>query len=376
MGDLGTAGRPRSRALGGRRVLLRRNVRPAAGGGPPRPVPHVHRHVRGSGPDPRRLVRRTVAAAFHGNEAAFAAGRPPARDALPAAVRIRRVRRRRSAGRRSSRRAAVAAAARSAGMSVTLRELPGEHSWAVWRAAFPRRSHGSPPDGARTVTAADRLPDGAHTGRDACAAHPVTLGRPGRTSASGPRDPEPADRPLPRPAPRGRRRGRPSAVRLLTSASGAPTPPPTPGRPLGDPAGAGPAERRLGSRPALVALVAGQVLGHRTRARRRSRPAGPATCGPGNCPGWSSSARCPACWPSPDSRRHASPALWRRRVRLPVSIILVALVLYSGTAGDVVRLIGWLLGLRPARSSTGAGTRRDRHFSRREAGRWSRWWSR
>ena len=34
----------------------------------------------------------------------------------------------------------------------------------------------------------------------------------------------------------------------------------------------------------------------------------------------------------------AMPALWRRRLRLSVSIILLALVLYSGTAGDVVRL--------------------------------------
>src|SRR5919202_1008914 len=40
-----------------------------------------------------------------------------------------------------------------------------------------------------------------------------------------------------------------------------------------------------------------------------------------------------------------APALWRRRARLTLTITLTALVLYSGIAGDVVRLCGWLLGL-------------------------------
>jgi lysylphosphatidylglycerol synthetase-like protein (DUF2156 family) len=40
-----------------------------------------------------------------------------------------------------------------------------------------------------------------------------------------------------------------------------------------------------------------------------------------------------------------TPAPWRRRLRLSISITLVALLLYSGTTGDVVRLSGWLLGL-------------------------------
>jgi phosphatidylglycerol lysyltransferase len=39
------------------------------------------------------------------------------------------------------------------------------------------------------------------------------------------------------------------------------------------------------------------------------------------------------------------PALWRRRVRLTLSIALLALILYSGTAADVLRLSGWILGL-------------------------------
>jgi lysylphosphatidylglycerol synthetase-like protein (DUF2156 family) len=62
-----------------------------------------------------------------------------------------------------------------------------------------------------------------------------------------------------------------------------------------------------------------------------------------------------------------APSLWRRRVRLAVSIILVALVLYSGTVGDVLCLTGWLLGL-----TAGALLRRRRvapvaaHPSRRE----------
>ena len=38
-------------------------------------------------------------------------------------------------------------------------------------------------------------------------------------------------------------------------------------------------------------------------------------------------------------------ALWRRRLRLSVSITLAALLLYSGTTGDVVRLSGWVVGL-------------------------------
>src|SRR6476660_6741839 len=54
MGRLRTPGRPRDDALGGRRVLLRRNVRPPAGGRSPRAVPHVHRHVGAAGAHPRR----------------------------------------------------------------------------------------------------------------------------------------------------------------------------------------------------------------------------------------------------------------------------------------------------------------------------------
>jgi lysylphosphatidylglycerol synthetase-like protein (DUF2156 family) len=63
-----------------------------------------------------------------------------------------------------------------------------------------------------------------------------------------------------------------------------------------------------------------------------------------------------------------TPALWRRRLRLSVSITLVALLLYSGTTADVVRLSGWSLGLaaglllRPVGRRVGA-----LHFTRRES---------
>jgi phosphatidylglycerol lysyltransferase len=61
-------------------------------------------------------------------------------------------------------------------------------------------------------------------------------------------------------------------------------------------------------------------------------------------------------------------ALWRRRLRLSVSITLIALLLYSGTTGDVVRLCGWFLGLaaglllRPVDGRAGPV-----HFTRRES---------
>ncbi len=69
------AGRPRSAVLGGRRIVLRRNVFAAVGDQPSRGVPDVPRPVRSGGADARRppTDRRQ---AFGGDEAAFVAVNP------------------------------------------------------------------------------------------------------------------------------------------------------------------------------------------------------------------------------------------------------------------------------------------------------------
>ena len=107
----------------------------------------------------------------------------------------------------------------------------------------------------------------------------------------------------------------------------------------------GPAERRLGSRTTGIALLAGQVAG--TAAALLLIRAVAAT---GDAWGHELSAMLvvgPFAGLLAVAGLHtaAMPALWRRRVRLALSISLLALVLYSGTAGDVVRMAAWLLGL-------------------------------
>jgi phosphatidylglycerol lysyltransferase len=107
----------------------------------------------------------------------------------------------------------------------------------------------------------------------------------------------------------------------------------------------GPAEHRLGSRLALAAVVVGQVLG---LAAGLATIAGLASLGDV----WAREISAmvvlgpfPGLLAAVGLATARLPALWRRRVRLLLSIVLGALVLYSGTAGDVVRLSGWLVGL-------------------------------
>jgi phosphatidylglycerol lysyltransferase len=128
-----------------------------------------------------------------------------------------------------------------------------------------------------------------------------------------------------------------------------------------------PAERQLGSRVALVGLLAGQVLGVAigvsvigalARAGDAWAQAISDTVVIGPFPGLLAVAGLATA---------RAPALWRRRLRLLLTVILLALVLYSGTAPDVVRLSGWLLGL----TAGGLLRRREHapaapHLSRRE----------
>jgi phosphatidylglycerol lysyltransferase len=111
----------------------------------------------------------------------------------------------------------------------------------------------------------------------------------------------------------------------------------------------GPAERRLGSRTALAGLVLGHVLG------TAAALAGIATLAAAGS-AWALELRSMVVV-GPYAGLLAvaglatarTPALWRRRVRLALTITLVALVLYSGTAGDVVRLTSWCAGLAAGR---------------------------
>lgn len=129
----------------------------------------------------------------------------------------------------------------------------------------------------------------------------------------------------------------------------------------------GAAERRLGSRITAAALVLGHVLGTAVglSAIWALRQAGDiwarqvstmAVLGP--LPGVLAAAGMASA---------SASTLWRRRLRLSTSILLVALVLYSGTAGDVVRLAAWLLGLLAGRLVRAADEAADSwHPSRRE----------
>jgi S-formylglutathione hydrolase FrmB len=81
----------------------------------------------------------TVAAAFHGNDAAYAAQDPltelaSRREGGSAGYLV--VGAQDPAYQPQAR--AVAAAATAAGMSVTLTQLPGGHDWSVWAAGFDR----------------------------------------------------------------------------------------------------------------------------------------------------------------------------------------------------------------------------------------------
>ena len=107
----------------------------------------------------------------------------------------------------------------------------------------------------------------------------------------------------------------------------------------------GPAERRLGSRTTLVGLVSGQALGTAAGLALIA-----ALRGTGDVWARELSAAV-VVGPLPGVLAVAglasarTPAPWQRRLRLSFSIALVALLLYSGTTGDVVRLTGWLVGL-------------------------------
>jgi len=107
----------------------------------------------------------------------------------------------------------------------------------------------------------------------------------------------------------------------------------------------GPAERRMGTGRTGIALLGGQVLGtglgllvirvvSATGDVWARELSGMLVVGPFAgllaVAGWHSAAMS---------------ALWRRRLQLSLSIVLLALLLYSGATGDVVRLSAWLLGV-------------------------------
>jgi phosphatidylglycerol lysyltransferase len=107
----------------------------------------------------------------------------------------------------------------------------------------------------------------------------------------------------------------------------------------------GPAERRLGSRGAGAVLVAGQIAGTAVglalvRAVAATGDVWARELSTMLVVGPFAGLLAVAGWHSA-----AMPALWRRRMRLSLSIILLALILYSGSAGDVVRMSAWLLGI-------------------------------
>ena len=127
-------------------------------------------------------------------------------------------------------------------------------------------------------------------------------------------------------------------------------------------------ERRFGSRFTLVALVGGQVGGTAVAlaliewlsatdnewVEQLSRMA---VTGP---------------WPGMLAVLGLAsgriPALWRRRIRVTVSIVLTAAVLYVGTTTDVVQLAAWLTGLTVgALWRTPGSAAPATHVTRREA---------
>jgi lysylphosphatidylglycerol synthetase-like protein (DUF2156 family) len=106
-----------------------------------------------------------------------------------------------------------------------------------------------------------------------------------------------------------------------------------------------PAERQLGSRLALVGLLTGQVLATALGVWVIGALAGAGDAWAQELSDTVVLGPFPGLLAVAGLATARAPALWRRRVRLLLTISLGALVLYSGTAGDVVRLSGWLLGL-------------------------------
>lgn len=127
-------------------------------------------------------------------------------------------------------------------------------------------------------------------------------------------------------------------------------------------------ERRLGGRTTLIAFLSGQVAGTAVAlaAIRWFTATGDewvhqlsrmAVTGP-----W------PGLLAVVGLASGRIPALWRRRVRVAVSIVLSAAVLYVGTTADVVQLTAWLGGLTAGslvRPPGAAG--KPGHVTRREA---------
>ena len=107
----------------------------------------------------------------------------------------------------------------------------------------------------------------------------------------------------------------------------------------------GPAEHRLGSRVAAGAFVAGQVLGTATGLAAVAALAAAGDAWAHEISGIVVLGPFAGLLAAAGLATARAPALWRRRVRLLLTLTLTALVLYSGTTGDVVRLCGWLLGL-------------------------------
>ncbi len=105
-----------------------------------------------------------------------------------------------------------------------------------------------------------------------------------------------------------------------------------------------PAERRLGSRVSLILLLTGQaaagviglaMIGLLARAGDPWAQQLSTTGAVGVLPGLLAVAGLVSA---------RSSTLWRRRLQLSLPVVLLALVLYSGTVGDVLNLAGWLLG--------------------------------
>ena len=276
----------------------------------------------------------------------------------------------------------VAAAARAAGMSITFTgSSRAGTTGACGGPPSSSRCRGSPPG---WDSRSDRSGSGAARCGNAVRAAPPQSGHGRRARGADDRRRSP-----PTPSSRVRSRGRLAGRRhgVCTTGldaadvggSGAPAPsPPTAWPSPGSLALLGPAERRLGS--AASGRRAGRrpgARGHR-RAAWRPRPGGrgpPATSGRASCRRWWWSGRSRGCSPSPAGTRAAMPALWRRRVRLGLSIILSALVLYSGTAGDVIRMSAVAAGARGRLAAALVGgpphPRPTRVAAR--SGRWWRW---
>jgi lysylphosphatidylglycerol synthetase-like protein (DUF2156 family) len=106
-----------------------------------------------------------------------------------------------------------------------------------------------------------------------------------------------------------------------------------------------PAERRLGTRVAVTGLIAGQALGAAVGLAVIGALAAAGDSWAREISGTDLLGPLPGVLAVTGLATARGPAVSRRRLRLVLTVVLVALVLYSGTAGDVVRLTGWLLGL-------------------------------